>query len=66
MAEVDVTPALLKPARFAKLIDASRSTVYLLINQGEIKAVKIGGNIRIPATELTRLQQLATAEQRAE
>jgi len=63
MEELKLTPALLKPARFARLIDASRSTVYELINRGELRAVKVGGNIRIPATEIQRLAAQATTQQ---
>jgi excisionase family DNA binding protein len=55
-------PPLLKPARFARLIDASRSKVYELINSGEVRSVRIGGELRIPASELDRLTAAATTE----
>jgi len=61
-AEVEFIPQLLKPARFARLIDASRSKVYELIQSGEVRSVKVGGGLRIPATELHRFESKATTE----
>ena len=51
-----------KPSRFAKLIDSNRSTIYELIKRGDLRAVKIGGNLRIPASELDRLARAAESE----
>jgi excisionase family DNA binding protein len=50
---------LLKPARFGKLIDASRAVVYRLIEEGTIHAVRVGGGLRIPASEAKRLEAAA-------
>jgi len=63
MEEVKFRPVLLRPARFARLIDYSRSKIYDMINRGELRAVIISGNLRIPATELERLPSQATTEQ---
>ena len=56
-------PALMRPSKFARLIDMSRSKVYELIKSGEIRAVSIGGVLRIPLEELERLKSGPGAEQ---
>jgi excisionase family DNA binding protein len=52
-------PAFLKPARFAKEVDFQRSKIYDMLNSGELHGVKIGGNWRIPRTELDRFMEQA-------
>jgi excisionase family DNA binding protein len=59
----DQKPALLRPAKFARLIDMSRSKVYELIQSGEIRAVTIGGVLRVPLEELERLKSSPSVEQ---
>jgi len=49
-----------KPARAAVLLDCSRSKLYDAINRGEIRAIRIGGMLRIPLSEIQRL--LATGD----
>jgi excisionase family DNA binding protein len=44
-----------KPATAAKMLDMSRSSLYEKIQQGVIKAIKIGGCYRISLRELHRL-----------
>lgn len=39
---------------FAKLIEASDSGVRELIARGDLKATKVGGLLRIPASELVK------------
>jgi excisionase family DNA binding protein len=58
----EVEQVLIRPATFARLVDLSRASVYAAIDRGEIRAVRIGGSLRIPASELARLQQEATAD----
>ena len=55
----NVERVLIRPARFAQMVDLSRASVYAAIDRGEIRAVRIGGSLRIPASELARLQQEA-------
>lgn len=43
------------PAEFAELIGARIKTVRAHINNGEIRAEKIGQRLYIPASELDRL-----------
>lgn len=59
----DQTPILLRPAKFARLIDMSRSKIYELIQSGEIRAVTIGGVLRIPLEEIERLKSGSSADQ---
>jgi excisionase family DNA binding protein len=61
--DTDQTPVLLRPAKFARLIDMSRSKIYELIQSGEIRAVSIGGVLRIPVDELDRLKSSPSGEQ---
>lgn len=37
-----------------EILNLSKSTIYRLVENGTIKAVKIGGSIRIPQAELRR------------
>ncbi|UFJ62710.1 helix-turn-helix domain-containing protein [Anoxybacillus sediminis] len=37
-----------------EVLNLSKSTIYRLVENGTIKAVKIGGSIRIPQAELRR------------
>jgi excisionase family DNA binding protein len=55
-------PAFLKPARFAKEVDFQRSKIYDMLNSGELHGVKIGGNWRIPRTELDRFMEQARSQ----
>jgi len=46
-------PLVYTPEQAADLLQLSKSTVYSLINQGEIVAKKIGKVYRIPASSLS-------------
>ncbi len=46
-------PVALTPKQVAKILQLSKSSVYKLINQGEIKAKKYGNVYRIPARSLS-------------
>jgi excisionase family DNA binding protein len=45
-------------SRAAKLLDYGKTALYEMIAKGEIKAVVIGGQKRIPVTELLRLIEI--------
>jgi excisionase family DNA binding protein len=47
-----VTKLLLTPTEAADLLGVSRSTVYELLNSGDIESVHIGRARRIPAASL--------------
>jgi excisionase family DNA binding protein len=49
-------PRFVRVDDFAEAFQVNRSTVYRWINTGVIKAVKIAGTRRIPASELERLR----------
>jgi len=55
-------PVFLRPAKFARLIDMSRSKIYELVKSGDIRAVMIGGVLRIPVDEVERLKGLPAVE----
>ena len=42
---------LLKPGEVARFWQVSRKSIYFWISQGEMKAVKKGGTVRIPREE---------------
>jgi excisionase family DNA binding protein len=48
----------MRPARFAALIDYGRSKVYEMIARGEIRAIRLSGSWRIPASEIERFQKM--------
>lgn len=50
----EVAPVAYRVRTFAKLVEASDSGVRELIARGEIRACKVGGLIRIPASELVK------------
>ena len=45
-------PYLLRPAEAAKQLAVCRSTIYSLINEGQIPFVRVGKSIRVPAERL--------------
>lgn len=47
-------PVAYRVRTFARLIEASDSGVRELIAKGELRACKVGGLLRIPATELVK------------
>lgn len=47
-------------SKAAALADFGKSAFYELINQQKIRAVRIGGELRVPVTELLRLIQRGT------
>jgi excisionase family DNA binding protein len=59
---IDPKAELLRPAKFARLIDMSRSKVYEMLSAGEIRAVTIGGVLRIPIDEIDRFKAQAATE----
>ena len=54
MTRDEVMPVAYRVRTFAKLIEASDSGVRELIARGEIRACKVGGLLRIPASELVK------------
>jgi|HubBroStandDraft_6_1064221.scaffolds.fasta_scaffold2696179_1 excisionase family DNA binding protein len=56
--DLQIAPQLLRLGRFAALVDVSRSKIYTMISAGELRAVRVGGSLRIPAEELDRLKTL--------
>ena len=55
-------PRLLKPARAAEYLDCSRSSVYDLIARGAIRAVRVGGLLRILFSEIERVANNETEQ----
>lgn len=47
-------PLFVKPAEAARLIGCSRSSIYELIQSGEVPHTKFGGMLRIPLEALTK------------
>ena len=47
-------PLFVKPAEAARLIGCSRTSIYELIQSGEVPAVRFGGMLRIPLVALTK------------
>lgn len=52
---------LYTPLEAAQALSISRSSLYVLLNQGAIRSVRVGGSRRIPADALTTfIDELAT------
>lgn len=47
--------AVYKPSEVAKILRCDARTLYGMIGRGELKAIKLGRVIRIPAAELEAL-----------
>jgi excisionase family DNA binding protein len=45
----------IRPAAFADASDVHRTTVYRWIKTGKIRAVRVGGAVLIPISELDRV-----------
>jgi excisionase family DNA binding protein len=45
----------------AKILNLGLSTTYKVIAEGHIIAVRIGGSVRVPPTEIDRLRRGETA-----
>ncbi len=43
------------PREFADALNVTARTIYRLIDVGEVRAIKVGGCVRIPRSELDRL-----------
>ena len=54
MTREEVVPVAYRVRTFARLIEASDSGVRELIVKGELRACKVGGLLRIPASELVK------------
>lgn len=46
----------------ASALGVSRAHIYNLVSRGALRAVKIGGSTRIPATEVQRLAGVVPTE----
>lgn len=53
---------LFKPSEVAEAIGTSKTTVYDLINKGELAAVRVGSDLRVPVAVVQKwiAKQLAT------
>jgi WhiB family redox-sensing transcriptional regulator len=49
----DVDKLLLTPEEAAQMLNVSRSKIYLLLRNGDLESVRVGGSRRIPTAALT-------------
>lgn len=59
------TQLLLRPATAARLLDISRSTLYVLMAAGSIESISVGRSRRIPYQSLAAWVEQQRAAQRA-
>jgi len=57
--ETKMKPLFVRPVEAARLIGASRSKIYDMLNRGEIPSVRIAGMMRIPISALEKLAREA-------
>ena len=55
MPAVEKMPALLTCREFAEALRVEDSTAYRWARTGVVDSVRVGGTVRIPSSELTRL-----------
>lgn len=53
--EITPEPLLLSPNSAARMLDVSRSTVYMLMKTGRLAWVPMGADRRIPVEEIRRV-----------
>ena len=51
----------LKVSAFARLIGISKVTIYRMIKEGQLRAIRIRGTLMIPASEACRVAEQGTA-----
>ncbi len=50
-----IRPLLLRPIRAAALLDMGKSSIYDAIHKGELPAIRVNGNLRIPLAAIEKL-----------
>lgn len=53
-------PLLLRPRDVARLLGLSRAMVYKLAYSGELRSIRVGSAVRIPAAEVLRVADEGT------
>jgi excisionase family DNA binding protein len=54
----ETTPKVISVKAYAEMFDISRQYAYDLIKQNKIKSIKIGSAIRIPYSEVHKLESM--------
>ena len=62
MSTLAATKMAYRIEEVCEALSISRSTLYAMIDRGEIERVKLGGAARIPAHEIRRLLRLPVNE----
>lgn len=57
MGEDDVKQEYVSPQAFAKVFGVAKMTVYRAIQDGTVTAIRVGGQWRIPITEIDRVKK---------
>lgn len=55
MPTTPAVPQFLTPAQVSRLVNVHVRTVQRLTSIGEIRSIKVGGQVRIPVAEVQRL-----------
>lgn len=64
MRTCDTTPLVFTIAETAAKLRVHRSTIYRLIHSGDLRAIRVGQSLRIPARELERLLEQVDGSER--
>jgi excisionase family DNA binding protein len=57
-----IQPLYLRPSKAARLLDIGRSKMYELIQTEEVRAIVVGGCLRVPMSEITALGERLKAQ----
>lgn len=63
MQRSDVTPVVYRITEVADMLRLHRASVYRLVRNGSLRAVKVGASLRIPAREIERLLEQADGDE---
>jgi excisionase family DNA binding protein len=50
-----IRPLVVRPIKAAVLLDMGKSSIYDAIHKGEIPAIRINGNLRVPMAAIEQL-----------
>jgi len=53
--KIDITPLAYTVKAACRLLSISRSTLYVLASQGQLRLIKVAGRTLVPAAEIARL-----------
>lgn len=60
--ETETIETLWSPKKLASFLGVHRNTVYRWIYEGRVKAIRVGGGVKIPQSEIYKITTLGTTK----